>query len=79
MWLVLRPAAVLVLIGVVIGTAGGTAIAKVLQAGSLGLAPLQLGIVVPVALLFSGVALLAGWLPARRAALADPVDSIRRE
>ena len=75
----MRPAAVLILIGVALGTALGTAIARVVQSQSFGLAPLDFRAILPVALVFTGVALIAAWWPARRAGGADPVESLRRE
>ena len=77
--LTMRPAAVLIAIGVVLGTSVGTAIARVVQSQSFGLAPLDLRAILPVALAFTSVSLLAAWWPARRAGRADPAESLRRE
>jgi predicted permease len=77
--LTMRPAAVSIAIGVAAGSVLGAVVAKVVQSQSVGLAPLNLLIVLPVAALFTLVAMPSAWWPARRAALADPATSLRRE
>jgi predicted permease len=77
--LTMRPAVALIALGVLLGSAAGSAIARVVQSQSFGLAPLDLRAILPVALAFSAVAMLAAWWPARRAGRADPAESLRRE
>jgi predicted permease len=77
--LVVRYAARLVLIGVVIGLVAAFALARLVRGFLTGLDPsdpLTYGGVVAV---LCGVALLAAWLPARRAARVDPMVALRQE
>jgi ABC-type antimicrobial peptide transport system permease subunit len=77
--LTMRPAAVSIGIGVLAGSALGAVIATVVQSESVGLADLNLLMVVPVAIVFTLVAMSSAWWPARRAGLTDPATSLRRE
>jgi putative ABC transport system permease protein len=77
--LVLRPAGIAIVIGVGLGAALGAGVAQVVQSTSVGLAPLQLVAVVPVAAIFTVVTIAAAWWPARRAGMQDPAVSLRRE
>jgi len=79
LWLVLREATVLVLCGTGAGLVAATAMNRVIASMLFGLTPSD-----PVALLTAtsalvGVALLATWLPARRASKVDPMVALRCE
>ncbi|QSQ25774.1 ABC transporter permease [Pyxidicoccus parkwayensis] len=77
--LVLRQAALLAGVGVALGVLGAVGLSRVLAGLVYGVSttdPLVLG---AVALLLLGVALLASWLPARRAARVDPMTVLRAE
>jgi predicted permease len=77
--LAMRPAGVAIVAGVAIGCVLGATVAKIVQAASVALAPLDLVAVIPVAAIFTVVAMTSAWWPARRAGLADPAASLRRE
>lgn len=77
--LTMRPAGVLIVVGVAIGTVVGAAAATVMQSESVGLPPLDLVAVIPLSGMFMIVAMAAAWWPARRAGMADPAASLRRE
>ena len=77
--LILREAMRPVLAGLVIGLAAATAVSRVLAAVLFGLSPLDAISFAGVSLLLSAVALLAGWLPARRAMRVDPMVALRHE
>ena len=77
--LIMRPAAILILVGAVIGGALGAGVALVLQSESSSLPPLDPVAAVPIALAFAVVATAAAWWPARRAGMADPARSLRAE
>ena len=70
----------LVGVGIVAGLAGGALFALLLSKILFGLSgsfdPLAFG---AVTILFSAVAVLACWLPARRAAKVDPMVALRAE
>jgi predicted permease len=69
----------LALLGVILGLAASSALAGLLEKMLFGVAPhdpLTFGV---VALLLIGVALLASYLPARRAARVDPMVALRSE
>ncbi|HXJ93217.1 MAG TPA: ABC transporter permease [Terriglobia bacterium] len=65
--------------GVVVGIAGGLAITRVLSSLLYGLKPTDAPTYLTVALLLAVVALLACYVPARRAAKVDPMVALRYE
>jgi predicted permease len=79
LWLILREVLLLVGIGSAIGLAVSLATAKTAESLLFGLKPKDpLTIVLATAFLF-GVAVLAGYLPARRATRVDPMVALREE
>jgi putative ABC transport system permease protein len=77
--LVLGQGAVLAGIGVVAGLAGAFAVTRYLSSLLFGITPLDPATFVAVAFLFAGVALLASYVPARRATGVDPLVALRSE
>lgn len=69
----------LALIGVVIGTAGALATGRVLQSQLIGVTATDPLVYAGAAALFAAAALLAGLLPAWRAARVDPVSMLRAD
>ena len=69
----------LVLVGGLIGLAGALAISRILRSLLFGIGPTDPFTFVLSSALLAGVALLACWLPARRAARVDPVVALRCE
>jgi putative ABC transport system permease protein len=64
-------------LGIVVGTAASLAGARVLRGlvyGVSGTDPIAYGIVIAI---LAGVAILASWIPARRAMRVDPVEVLR--
>jgi putative ABC transport system permease protein len=77
--LVLGQGALLAGIGVVAGLAGAFAVTRYLSSLLFGITPLDPATFVAVALVFAGVALLASYVPARRATGVDPIVALRSE
>jgi putative ABC transport system permease protein len=77
--MVLRQGLRLTLIGVVLGVAGALALTRVLASLLYGVSPTDPLTLVLVSLLLVGIALLASYLPARRAARIDPMAALRYE
>jgi len=69
----------LALLGVGIGLAGATAITRLMKTLLFGVSPTDPLTFGGVALLLVGVALLACWIPARRAAKVDPMIALKCE
>jgi putative ABC transport system permease protein len=67
------------LAGVALGAAGGLALAHGLRGLLPGVSPTDPDTFVAIALLMTGVALLASYLPARRAARVDPMVALPYE
>jgi predicted permease len=78
-WLVMREVLVLVAIGVAVGLPTALALSKVVQAQLYGVEPHDPSAILAATLLLTVVALLAGFVPARRAAAYDPVRVLRYE
>ena len=78
-WLVMREVLLLVTAGIVLGLPLAWGLTRLVQAQLYGIQPNDpLSIALATALL-AGVALLAGYIPARRAASYDPVKVLRYE
>jgi putative ABC transport system permease protein len=69
----------LIALGVAAGLAAAIVLSRVLRSFLFDVAPTDPVTLVVVILLFVGVALLACWAPARRAAKVDPLEALRYE
>jgi ABC-type antimicrobial peptide transport system permease subunit len=69
----------LVLVGLVVGALGVAAAKKIVVSQLYGVKPLDPLTILGVAGLLVAVALLACWIPARRAAKVDPMTALRNE
>ena len=78
-WLVLRKGLMLVAAGVAIGLAASAALTRLMSALLHGVSPLDPLTYGLVALALTVIALLASYLPARRAASINPLDALRWE
>ncbi|HEY0284201.1 MAG TPA: ABC transporter permease [Vicinamibacterales bacterium] len=67
----------LALVGVVVGMAAALALARVIASFLYGVQAHDPGVFVSIPVLLSFVALLAVWLPARRASRVDPIIALR--
>ncbi len=77
--LVFKQGMILVLIGEAIGLAGAFALTRVIRGLLFGVTPTDLTTFIAVAAILAGVALLATFIPARRAARVDPLVALRYE
>ena len=77
--LVLRQGAVVIVIGVLVGVGGALAVTRLMERLLFGISATDPLVFAGVTLLLSATALLACWLPARRAANADPMRVLRQE
>ena len=79
LWLVLREALVLVAIGLVVGVLASLAVTKTAASLLYELKPNDPLTITLATLLLALVALIAGYLPARRASRVDPMIALREE
>jgi putative ABC transport system permease protein len=77
--LVLGRAAVLTVVGMVMGFAGAAAVGQYLRGMIFGLTPLDAQTYAAAAVAFGLVAMMASYLPARRATRVDPLIALRSE
>jgi predicted permease len=75
--LILRQGAKLAAIGVAIGLVAAALFGRAIASLLYGVKPLDAATLAGVSIVLSAVALLASYVPARRAANADPMDSLR--
>ncbi len=78
-WLVLREASMLALFGLAIGFAGAVLVGRAMRTTLYGVGALDFSVIVLVAVILFFTALLASYLPARRAAAIDPMQALRTE
>ena len=77
--LILREAGVLALAGIVIGTGCAIVAASLMRKLLFGTPPWDITTLISVAAVLGASALLASFLPARRAASVDPISALRAE
>ena len=77
--LVLKQGMVLAIIGQVIGLAGALALTRLIRALLFGVTPTDVTIFAAVVAVLTTIALLACYLPARRATKVDPLKALRYE
>ncbi len=78
-WLVMREVLVLVVVGIAIALPSAWALAKLVRSQLYGISPSDPGSVILATLGIAAVALLAGYLPAKRATRVNPTMALRYE
>jgi predicted permease len=79
LWLVLRQAGLLICVGLAIGIFAAGGLAGVMRGMVYGISPLDPITFAAISLLFGGVALLASFVPAWRAADRDPLRALKAD
>ncbi|MFZ1939361.1 MAG: ABC transporter permease [Terracidiphilus sp.] len=78
-WMFVRSALVLTGIGVAVGIVAAAGLTQWMKSLLFGISPLDPVTYAAVPMLLAAAAMLASYLPARRAASVDPVDALRAE
>ena len=78
-WLVLREAALLIVAGIAVALPLAFVLGRFVRSELFGVQPADPAAILTAALLLSAISLLAGFVPARRAASADPLEVLRDE
>ena len=77
--MILRESTWITAAGLVVGVAGALALTRLIKSMLFGIAPYDPITLASVVLLLLAVALLASWIPARRAASVEPMEALRHE
>jgi len=76
---VLRDVSIMAGAGIAFGAAAALTAAGIVRSLLFGLTPNDPRVFALAAVVLGGVALMAGWLPARRASRVDPLVALRHE
>jgi putative ABC transport system permease protein len=79
LWLVFKEASMLALFGLAVGFAGALLVGRAMRSTLYGVGALDLSVIALVAAILFFTALMASYLPARRAAAIDPMQALRTE
>jgi putative ABC transport system permease protein len=77
--LVLRQSLLMVLAGLVIGIGGAFALTRLMSSLLFGVNPTDVATFLGVSLMLACIGIVAGYVPARRAANVDPMIALRSE
>jgi putative ABC transport system permease protein len=77
--LILKEASILAVIGLAIGLVGSVFVGRTMQTTLYGVATMDFFVIASVAVILLFTALLASYLPARRAASIDPMQALRTD
>jgi ABC-type antimicrobial peptide transport system permease subunit len=77
LWLVIQEVAIVIAGGLLVGLPSGLALARLVRAQLYGVTPLDTASAVAASIAVTAIALIAGFLPARRATRIDPVRALR--
>ena len=77
--LILKEASLLALVGLGLGLGGALLVGRAMRTTLYGVGSIDLSVLLAVALVLFLAALLASYLPARRAASIDPMQALRTD
>ena len=77
--MILRQGGMVTLVGIAVGLAAALAGSRLIQSLLYGVGPRDPVVFVVTTLALLGIALLACWLPARRAARLSPLEALRTD
>ena len=77
--LILREGLLLTLVGLTVGLTGSVFVTRMMRALLYGVSSTEPMVFLVIAVLLLAVALLACWIPARRAMRLDPLEALRRD
>jgi ABC-type lipoprotein release transport system permease subunit len=66
-------------VGLAIGLGAALALGRIIESLLFGVSPFDPATLVVVPLVLGGMALMASWVPARRAMRLDPVSALRED
>jgi putative ABC transport system permease protein len=78
-WLILKEASLLAVVGLGIGLAGSVLVGRTMRTTLYGVGTMDFSVILSVAVILFSTALFASYLPARRAALIDPMKALRTD
>ena len=78
-WMFVRSALILTAVGVAIGLAAAAGLTRLMKSLLFGVSPIDPFTYLAIPIVLAGCAMLASYLPARRAASVDPVEALRAE
>jgi putative ABC transport system permease protein len=78
-WLILKDASLLAAAGLGIGLAGAMLVGRTMRTTLYGVGAIDLSVILTVALILLGTALISSYLPARRAATIEPMQALRTD
>jgi ABC-type antimicrobial peptide transport system permease subunit len=78
-WLILKEASLLAVIGLGLGFAGAVLVGRTMYSTLYRVSAMDFSVIVSVAVMLFLTALFASFLPAHRAASIDPMEALRTE
>jgi len=78
-WLILQQASLLAAVGLAVGFGGAVLVGRTMRSTLYGVGAVDASVIVAVGLILFVTALFASYLPARRAAMIDPMKALRTD
>jgi ABC-type antimicrobial peptide transport system permease subunit len=78
-WLILQQASVLAAVGLAVGFGGAVLVGRTMRSTLYGVGAIDASVIVAVGGILFVTALFASYLPARRAAMIDPMEALRTD